>query len=149
MMHVAVDTGRSLLIGGRWEAAAETMPVVNPWSGEALGAVACADTSHVERAVASALRGAEAMRDLSTGERSRILHAAASALAADSERFAAAITAETGKPIRAATRGSRARSTRCACRPRKRYGSRARRSLSTAFRAARRGRAIMSMNPSA
>jgi acyl-CoA reductase-like NAD-dependent aldehyde dehydrogenase len=104
MMHVAVDTGRSLLIGGRWEAAAETMPVVNPWSGEALGAVACADTSHVERAVASALRGAEAMRDLSTGERSRILHAAASALAADSERFAAAITAETGKPIRAATR---------------------------------------------
>jgi acyl-CoA reductase-like NAD-dependent aldehyde dehydrogenase len=104
MMHVAVDTGRSLLIGGRWEAAAETMPVVNPWSGEALGVVACADGSHVERAVASALRGAEAMRDLSTGERSRILHAAATALAADAERFAAAITAETGKPIRAATR---------------------------------------------
>ncbi|MCW0197880.1 aldehyde dehydrogenase family protein [Sphingopyxis sp.] len=104
MMHVAVDTGRSLLIGGRWEAAAETMPVVNPWSGEALGAVACADGSHVERAVASALRGAEAMRDLSTGERSRILHAAATALAADAERFAAAITAETGKSIRAATR---------------------------------------------
>ena len=38
MMHVAVDTGRSLLIGGRWEAAAETMPVVSPWSGEALAA---------------------------------------------------------------------------------------------------------------
>jgi acyl-CoA reductase-like NAD-dependent aldehyde dehydrogenase len=104
MMHVAVDVGRSLLIGGRWEAAAETMSVVNPWSGEALGAVACADGSHVERAVASALRGAEAMRDLSTGERSRILHAAATALAADAERFAAAIAAETGKPIRAATR---------------------------------------------
>ena len=61
MMHVAVDTGRSLLIGGRWEAADDMMPVTNPWSGEALGAVACADAGHVERAVASALRGAAAM----------------------------------------------------------------------------------------
>ena len=44
------------------------------------------------------------MRDLSTGDRSRVLHAAAAALEADAERFAAAITAETGKPIRAARR---------------------------------------------
>jgi acyl-CoA reductase-like NAD-dependent aldehyde dehydrogenase len=104
MMHVALGAERSLLIGGRWETADETMPVVNPWSGEALGAVACADATHVERAVAAATRGAEAMRDLPTGERARILHAAASALEGQAERFAAAITAETGKPIRAAAR---------------------------------------------
>lgn len=104
MMHAALGAGRSLLIAGRWETADATMPVINPWSGEALGAVACADAGHVERAVASALRGAEAMRALSTGERSRILHKAAAALDADSERFAAAITAETGKPIRSARR---------------------------------------------
>lgn len=104
MMHVAFDAGRSLLIGGRWETADATMPVINPWSGEGLGAVACADAAHVERAVASALRGAEAMRDLSTGDRSRVLHAAAAALEADAERFAARITAETGKPIRSARR---------------------------------------------
>lgn len=104
MMHVAFDAGRSLLIGGRWEAADRAMPVINPWSGEALGAVACASAAHVERAVESAKRGAEAMRALPTGERSHILHAAASALEADSERFAAAITAETGKPIRGARR---------------------------------------------
>ena len=104
MMHVAFDAGRSLLIGGRWEAADETMALVNPWSGEALGAVACASAAHVERAVASATRGAEAMRDLSTGERARILHAAAAALEGEAKRFAAAITAETGKPIRAAAR---------------------------------------------
>ncbi|WP_448140211.1 aldehyde dehydrogenase family protein [Sphingopyxis fribergensis] len=104
MMHMAFDSGRSLLIGGRWEAADDAMPVINPWSGEALGAVACADASHVERAVASATRGAEAMRTLSTGERSRILHSAAAALEADDERFAAAITTETGKPIRGARR---------------------------------------------
>ena len=104
MMHSALGADRSLLIGGRWEAADDMMPVTNPWSGEALGAVACADAGHVERAVASALRGAAAMRLLSTGERSRILHAAAAALEADNERFAAAITRETGKPIRAARR---------------------------------------------
>lgn len=104
MMHRAFDSGRSLLIGGRWEAAERTMEVINPWSGEALGAVACADAGHVERAVASAVRGGEAMRALATGERSRILHAAAMALEADGERFAAAITAETGKPIRSARR---------------------------------------------
>lgn len=104
MMHVAFEAGRSLLIGGRWETADATMPVINPWSGEALGAVACADAGHVERAVASAVRGAAAMRELSTGERSRILHTAAAALEGEAERFAAAITAETGKPICSARR---------------------------------------------
>lgn len=104
MMHMAFDAEGSLLIGGRWETAASTIPVVNPWSGKAIGAVACAGPAHVERAVASATRGAEAMRSLSTGERSRILHAAAAALESDAERFAVAITAEIGKPIRAARR---------------------------------------------
>ena len=102
MMHAAVGGGRSLLIEGRWEAADETMAVVDPWTGRPIDAVACADVGHVERAVASALRGAEAMRLLSTGERGRILHAAATALEGDAGRFAAAITSETGKPIRSA-----------------------------------------------
>jgi len=104
VIHVPFDAGRSLLIGGRWEGAAATMAVTNPFSGEALGEVACADAAHVERAVASALTGAAAMADLSTGERARILHRAASALEGEASRFAAAITAETGKPIRSATR---------------------------------------------
>lgn len=104
MMHVAFDSGRSLLIDGRWEAAAATMTVVNPWSGAALAEVACADVGHVERAVASAVEGAEAMRALSTGSRARILRDTALALERDAARFAAAITAETGKPIRSAAR---------------------------------------------
>ncbi len=104
MMHAPIEAGTSLLIGGRWEAAASTMAVLNAWSGEHLGVVACADTAHVERAVASAQCGARAMAALSTGERSRILHNAASMLEADSARFASAITAETGKSIRGATR---------------------------------------------
>ena len=104
MMHVAFDGGRSLLIGGRWEAASNMMAMVSAWSGEALGEVACADTGHVDRAVASAVAGAEGMRALSTGARARILHDAAQALERNADRFAAAITAETGKPIRSAGR---------------------------------------------
>ena len=101
---VQAETGRSLLIGGRWETAAETMAIHNPFTDEVLGEAACAGVEHAERAVASAVVGAEAMRDLSTGARSRILHSAATALEADAARFAAAITAETGKPVRSATR---------------------------------------------
>ena len=101
---VLEDAGRSLLIGANWEAAAETMTVRNPFSGDVLGEVACAGVEHVDRAVASALIGAAAMRDLSTGARARILHSAATALEADAARFAAAITAETGKPVRSSTR---------------------------------------------
>ncbi|MGL3819666.1 aldehyde dehydrogenase family protein [Sphingopyxis sp. R3-92] len=104
MIHVPFDAGRSVLIGGRWEGGSATMAVTNPFSGEALGEVVCADASHVERAVASALTGAAAMAELSTGERAGILHRAASALEGEASRFAAAITAETGKPIRSATR---------------------------------------------
>ena len=101
---VLADNGRTLLIGAGWETAAETMTVRNPFTGDVLGEAACAGVEHVERAVASAVVGAEAMRDLSTGARARILHGAATALEADAARFAAAITAETGKPVRSATR---------------------------------------------
>ncbi|MET4685195.1 aldehyde dehydrogenase family protein [Brevundimonas faecalis] len=101
---VPAETGRTLLIGAGWETAAETMTVRNPFTGDVLGEAACAGVEHAERAVASAVLGAELMRDLSTGARSRILHAAAAALEADAARFAAAITAETGKPVRSATR---------------------------------------------
>lgn len=46
MMHAAVGGARSLLIDGRWEAADETMAVVNPWTGRPIDAVACADAGH-------------------------------------------------------------------------------------------------------
>jgi glyceraldehyde-3-phosphate dehydrogenase (NADP+) len=101
---VVDEAGRTLLIGGGWETASETMTVRNPFTGDVLGEAACATVEHVDRAVASAVVGAEAMRDLSTGARARILHDAATALEADAARFAAAITAETGKPVRSATR---------------------------------------------
>ncbi|WP_298675365.1 aldehyde dehydrogenase family protein [uncultured Sphingomonas sp.] len=95
---------RTLLIGGEWRSAAKTMAVVNPFTGAVIGFAACADVPDALEAVRSATRGAAAMRALSSGARSAILHRAADALARDVARFARAITAESGKPIAHATR---------------------------------------------
>lgn len=95
---------RTLLIGGEWRAAAETMAIANPFTGAPIGRAACADVPDALAAVKSATRGAAAMRALGSGARSAILHRAADALARDAARFARAITAETGKPIAHATR---------------------------------------------
>ncbi|MBS0285497.1 MAG: aldehyde dehydrogenase family protein, partial [Proteobacteria bacterium] len=95
---------RTLLIGGEWRAAAETMPIANPFTGALIGRAACTDVPDALAAIRSATRGAAAMRALTTGARSAILHRAADALALDATRFARAITAETGKPIAHATR---------------------------------------------
>ncbi|WEK45110.1 MAG: aldehyde dehydrogenase family protein [Candidatus Sphingomonas colombiensis] len=100
----AAEGDRTLLIGGEWRAAAETMPIVNPFTGETLGQAACADVADALAAIDSATRGAAAMRALTSGERSALLHRAADALARDTARFARTITAESGKPIAHATR---------------------------------------------
>lgn len=104
MIHCAIAAERSLLIGGEWHAAARSMAVTNPWSGELLGQVGCATPDHARAAVASASAGLDQMRALSTGERARILSAVAHAVEADADTYAATIVKETGKPIRNATR---------------------------------------------
>ncbi|MDH7972104.1 aldehyde dehydrogenase family protein [Sphingomonas sp. AR_OL41] len=95
----AARTAHTLLIGGTWRAAAQTMTVTNPFTGETLANVAAADEADALAAVGSAQRGAAVMRGWSSGERSRLLHRAADALARDAPRFAEAIMRETGKPI--------------------------------------------------
>ncbi|ARS27905.1 aldehyde dehydrogenase family protein [Sphingomonas sp. KC8] len=94
----------SLLIGGVWRGADASMAVENPYNGAVIAHVACATEADVADAIASGLRGQRDMARLSTGARAAILHRAADALAADGARFAAMITAETGKTIRAATK---------------------------------------------
>lgn len=103
-MLMPVAARDTLLIGGAWRGAATSMAVDNPYSGEVLARVACATPADAAEAVASAVRGQAAMRDLSTGRRAAILHRAADLLADQGDRFAAMITAETGKTIRAATK---------------------------------------------
>ncbi|SNS24131.1 Acyl-CoA reductase [Sphingomonas laterariae] len=94
----------SLHIAGAWRDGATRMDVRNPYDGSLIAQVACATPADVDDAIASALVGQRAMAALTTGERAAILHRTADMLAADAARFAAMITAETGKIIRAATK---------------------------------------------
>lgn len=78
------------------------MEVINPYDHSLLYTVSCADKTHVERAVTSARRGLERSRALSCAERAAILRGAASEVANRSDELASIITAETGKPAKAA-----------------------------------------------
>ena len=103
-MHMPVEVKPSLLIGGAWRGADASMAIENPFNGEILAHVACATPTDVADAIQSAVRGQREMQRLSTGRRAAILHWTADALAGRAERFAAMITAETGKPIKASAK---------------------------------------------
>jgi acyl-CoA reductase-like NAD-dependent aldehyde dehydrogenase len=94
--------GRTLLIDGVWRGASKTMPVLNPYSGEIICCVACADPAHVEAVISSARRGLARNRNLATGVRSELLRKVAMLVAARREEFAHCISGECGKPIEAA-----------------------------------------------
>lgn len=89
----------SLLIGGAWRGSRTQVPVENPFSGEVIARVASATADQARAAVASAVRGAAAMKALPSGERSRILHRAAAALEQRAVAFAEMIALEAGKPV--------------------------------------------------
>jgi len=95
-----VTRDQLLYIEGVWVPGVSTRTVTDRWTGEAIGTVAVGDSRHARAAVDAAER---AMRQrLGVPVRSRILAAVAAAVGARAEEFAAAITAETGKPITAA-----------------------------------------------
>lgn len=104
MTDTALEANISLFSGGHWHSAPTTMLVENPYNGKTLGHVACATLSDVECAISSAVRGQREMRRLSSSERAAILHRTADALETRAVQFAEMITAETGKPVRAAAK---------------------------------------------
>ncbi|WCL53347.1 aldehyde dehydrogenase family protein [Gimibacter soli] len=93
---------QSLYYDGSWHHAASGMDIVNPFTGAVIGTVGAATDADAAKALASAAAGRAAMKALTSGERSAILHRTADAVAADATAFAAMIVAETGKPLKAA-----------------------------------------------
>jgi glyceraldehyde-3-phosphate dehydrogenase (NADP+) len=91
-----------MYVAGQWVEGNRTQPVRNPFDGTVVETVPMATADDVERALAAAVRGAEAMRRLPAHERARILRRAADLLAAQSEAFARTITLEEGKIIKEA-----------------------------------------------
>lgn len=88
-----------MLIGGEWRDAAETIPVLDPFTGEVVDTVPKGTRSDAEAAVTAALEGFRENRALSTGERSRILRRTADLLEERQEEFAVLIAREASKTI--------------------------------------------------
>ena len=90
-----------LLIDGSWRPAASgrTIPVVNPATGQAIGAVAWADRSDLDAALAAAARGFEVWRKTSAYERAKLMRRAAEILRGRVDEIAVTMTLEQGKPL--------------------------------------------------
>ena len=86
-----------MYVGGEWIDKRQTIPVTNPYDGSTVDTVPKADRDDVERALATAVRGAAAMRRLTGYQRAQILRKAADLLRQRTEDLARTITLEEGK----------------------------------------------------
>ncbi|SNB67205.1 succinate-semialdehyde dehydrogenase / glutarate-semialdehyde dehydrogenase [Arboricoccus pini] len=90
-----------LFIDGQWTKAeaGETLPVLNPATGEELGRLAHARIADLDKALVSTSRGFEAWRRVSAYERSKILRKAADLMRERANDIARLMTQEQGKPF--------------------------------------------------
>jgi aldehyde dehydrogenase (NAD+) len=99
---VASRTAQTLFIDGRFEEArsGETLPIVDPATGETTGAISSGGTADVDRAVRSATSAFEGVWGaLAAVERGRLLTRFGAAIVANGERLAQIESEDTGKPI--------------------------------------------------
>ncbi len=91
----------NMLIDGQWVNASngECMNIHNPGTGELIGSVPKATVQDVERAVAAAQKGKEAMRKLTALQRYEILMRIALAMEARVAELGRLLAQENGKPI--------------------------------------------------
>lgn len=90
---------RKLFIDGTWRETGRASVVKSPWDGREVARVQLGGERDMEDATVAALRGFDAMRSLSRGERVQILRKIAEGVARRREEIAAAMTDEMGKPI--------------------------------------------------
>lgn len=91
-----------LFVDGDWIGGAgrDCRPVVNPADEDELGALPCASTGDVDRAVEAAARGFAIWRAVPAVDRGRVLKRAAELVRERAERIARLATMEEGKPLR-------------------------------------------------
>ncbi len=88
-----------MFIAGEWIDTAEEIEVFNPYNGEVVDTVPNASPQEVEKALASAARGAQVMAELPAYQRFSILMKAAGLLMERQEEFARLISQESGKAL--------------------------------------------------
>ena len=86
-----------MFIGGAWVDKDETIEVLNPFDGSVVDTVPAGDASDVDKAIASAVRGAEIMRKMTAFERYEFLHKAADLIGERREELGRIISSEEGK----------------------------------------------------
>ncbi len=96
-----MDLDVSLHIAGQWRGggAGESLPILNPATGESIGRVAVATRDDLDAALAAAERGFSAWRKVSAFERGKVLRRAASLMRERLEAIAHTMTREQGKPL--------------------------------------------------
>jgi len=95
-------SGRTILIDGSWNEAGDgrTIPVVNPSTGESLGALARGGEREIDQAVRSARRAfEETWSRVSPADRGRILTRLGDAIEAHHEEVSLAECRDVGKPL--------------------------------------------------
>ncbi|GJD51777.1 Alpha-ketoglutaric semialdehyde dehydrogenase 1 [Methylobacterium crusticola] len=90
-----------LHIAGEWRGGGsrQTMPILNPATGETLSQLAVATREDLDAALAAAERGFKAWRTVSAFERSKVLRKAADLLRSRADEIARIMTLEQGKPL--------------------------------------------------
>ncbi len=90
-----------LFIDGAWRPAAsgKTIPVLNPATGEPIGAVAHAEKADLDAALAAAEKGFSVWRRVSAFDRYKTMRKAADILRANANEIATKLTMEQGKPL--------------------------------------------------
>ncbi len=91
----------SLYIDGAWtpSASGKTLEVMNPATGDTLGALAHAGTADLDRALAAADRGFQVWRKISAYDRSKVMRKAANLVRDRLDHIAQLMTQEQGKPL--------------------------------------------------
>ncbi len=88
-----------LYIDGRWRSTENSAPVINPATGEVLGALPHARERDLDDALEAAERGFKVWRKTPPAERARIIYRASALMRERQAEIAHAITAEHGKPL--------------------------------------------------
>jgi glyceraldehyde-3-phosphate dehydrogenase (NADP+) len=88
-----------LLIGGRWVGAAESLAVVNPYTGAEAGRVPLGGKQEIEGAIAAAHGAFEEARKTPAHRRAALLEKIGTGIAARRAELVETIVAESGKPV--------------------------------------------------
>jgi glyceraldehyde-3-phosphate dehydrogenase (NADP+) len=96
---MSVSFPSRLLIGGEWCGAAESAPVVNPFTGKEFARVPLGGAAEIERGIAAAHAAFPHVRGVAGHKRAALLLAVAAGIERRKTEFVEIIVSEAGKPV--------------------------------------------------